>query len=162
MSDSRPVRIQRSTRRRCRGEEGQALVEFALVLPLVALIVGVAFNGWNGIQESIRLTGAARAGALVAASDLGNTTTPMGPQDVLAAATTAINAEEDTNVFQSDDPGANDYVSMVTSTQSVPMDQGNAAVSMNVVTITIHESQLDLVPFVGSLPVTAHATARYS
>ena len=57
-------------RSRQRDESGTALVELALVLPLVILLLGVAFNGWNGMQATIRLTSAARAGAIVAAADL--------------------------------------------------------------------------------------------
>ena len=60
------------------------------------LLLGVAFNGWNGMQESIRLTSAARAGAIVAANDLTSTSShPAMTQDqALDDATTAINAEE--------------------------------------------------------------------
>jgi len=126
----------------------------------VALLLGVAFNGWNGMQASIRLTSAARAGAIAAASDLSTTpdhaatTQPVALQD----ATTAINAEEGVpGVYQSVNSAANDYVSM-----SVQPSQNISGQSVNLVTITISQSGVSLVPFVGSLPVTTHATARYT
>ncbi|HVA02781.1 MAG TPA: TadE/TadG family type IV pilus assembly protein [Acidimicrobiales bacterium] len=142
-------------------EAGTALVELALVIPLVMLLLGAAFNGWNGMQESIRLTSAARAGAIVAASDLtsnsGHTATTQST--ALADATTAINAEEGaTNVYQSTDSGANNYVSIALT----PNETISGSVTISVVTITISHASVSFVPFVGSFPVTTHATARYA
>lgn len=153
----RPDRSSRSGR--WRDETGTALVELALVIPMVILLLGFAFNGWNGMQESIRLTSAARAGALQAANIL--TTDPTQISGALTAATTVVNAEEGVNgVFQSGDSGANNYVSM--STAQDILSTGSNGVTINVVTITISQSSASFVPFVGSFPVTTHATARYS
>ena len=145
---------------RRRDETGTALVELALVLPLVILLLGVAFNGWNGMQQTVRLTSAARAGAIVAASDL--TSSPSHPatstNQALVDATTAVNQEEGaTNLYQSVDAAANNYVSMSETTDTI-----SSGMTIKVVTITISQSSVSLVPFVGSLPVTTHATARYS
>jgi Flp pilus assembly protein TadG len=145
---------------RRRDETGTALVELALVVPLVILIMGVAFNGWNGMQASIRLTSAARAGAIVAANDL--STSPAHPQptsvhQAQVDATAAINNEEGASgVYQDDDSGANNYVNIGTSEESAD------GATINVVTITISHGSGSFVPFVGSFPVTTHATARYS
>jgi Flp pilus assembly protein TadG len=137
-------------------ESGQALVEFVLVLPVVALVMGVAFNGWNAMQLSIRLTTAARAGAIQAANDLA--ANPAQTQAALAAATAAVNAEEgDTNVYQDTNSAAQDYVSMSTSSTTT-----SGGVTINMVTITISQTSATLVPIVANLPVNAHATARYS
>jgi Flp pilus assembly protein TadG len=142
---------------RCHNESGTALVELALVVPLVILLLGIAFNGWNAMQESIRLTSAARAGAIVAAQDL------SGPNsgNALGDATNAVNAEEFgpgvTGIYQDDNSGANNYVSM-----SPPTTQNADGVTIKVVTITISQSSASFVPFVGSFPVTTHATASYS
>jgi Flp pilus assembly protein TadG len=144
---------------RRRDESGTALVELALVVPLVILLLGVAFNGWNAMQTSIRLTSAARAGAIQAANDLG--TDPSQISTALSDATTVINDEEGvTGVYQSSNSGANNYVSMKTAPEVV--SGGSNGVTINVVTITITESSASFVPFVGSFPVTTHATARYS
>lgn len=140
-------------------ETGTALVELALVVPLVILLMGAAFNGWNGMQASIRLTSAARAGAIVAASDL-STTPSHAPTSIHQAqvdATSAINNEEAASIYQSDDSGANNYVNIGTSVESIA-----DGATIDVVTITISHSSASFVPFVGSFPVTTHATARYS
>jgi Flp pilus assembly protein TadG len=148
----------RATPRRGRGrdERGQAMIELALALPLLALLLGVAFNGWNGMQLSVRLTSAARAGAIEAANDLG--TNPRDTQTAWNDATTAINEEEGVNnLYQNVNASANDYVSLSTSTESI-----SGGITINVVTVTIHETTSALVPVIASFPVTAHATARYS
>jgi Flp pilus assembly protein TadG len=153
------TRLRTSCRCGRHDETGTALVELALVLPLVILLLGVAFNGWNGMQEAIRLTSAARAGAIVAASDLtsnaSHAATTTG--QALADATTAINQEEGVAVYQSVDSAAGNYVRMSEATQSV-----SSGVTISVVTVTVSHSSVSLVPFVGSLPVTTHATARYA
>jgi len=156
---------QRSFHRVSRGgrrpdEAGQALVELVIVLPLVALLLGVAFNGWSGMQLAERLTSAARAGAIQAANELGSAS-PPSTQTVLDDATKAVNAEEDSGVYQDSDSGADDYVSMTTSPQTISTANGGT-LNINVVTITITQRSSSLVPFVGTFPVTAHATARYS
>lgn len=152
-----PTRLDRE-RRGCRrhNEAGTALVELALVIPLVMLLLGAAFNGWNAMQQSIRLTSAARAGAIVAASDL--TSSPGATGQAAIDAATAINAEEGTTgIFQSSDSGANNYVSIATHTDTI-----SAHVSISVVTVTVSHASLSFIPFVGSFPVTTHATARYA
>ena len=150
-------RIRRMSGIRRRDESGQALVEFALVLPLVILIVAVAFNGWDGMQKTIRLTSAARAGAIVAASDLA---AGDGPPQALTDAVTAINAEEGvTGVYQTNASLPNS-VNLVTSQQTI--SSGTTTVIVKVVTITVSPSSVTLVPYVGHISVTTHATARYS
>jgi len=132
------------------------MIELALALPILALLLGVGFNGWNSMQMSVRLTSAARAGAIEAANILGNN--PTDTQTAWDDATTAINEEEGTNsVYQNVNAAANDYVNIATSTE-----QTSGGVSINVVTITIHETTSALVPVVASLPITAEATARVS
>jgi Flp pilus assembly protein TadG len=146
-----------------RDESGQALVEFALVLPLVILIVAVAFNGWDGMQKTIRLTSAARAGALVAGSDLAAGDSQL---TALTDAVTAINAEEGvTGIYQAA-PTQSSCVNLTNCVALVPSQQtlssGTTTVVVRVVTISIYPSSVTLVPFVGHISVTTHATARYS
>jgi Flp pilus assembly protein TadG len=144
---------------RCHDETGTALVELALVIPLVILLLGIAFNGWNAMQESIRLTSAARAGAIVAANDLTTTSShpAMTQKQAQDDATTAINAEEAAIVYQDDDAGANNYVGITTASDTI-----STTITIQTVTITIAHSSVSFVPFVGSFPVTTHATARYA
>jgi len=149
-------------RRWCRDEAGQALVEFALVLPVVILLVGVAFNGWNGMQRAIRLTSAVRAGAIQAAHDLAvnpgaGLTCTTG--SALSDATNAINLEEGvpSGTYQCGNATANNYVSAVQSSSTI----GGGA-TINLVTISISGAEITLVPFVGKFSVSTHAEARWS
>ena len=153
---------------RRRDETGQALVEFALVLPLIILIMGVAFNGWNGMQQAVRLTSAARAGAIIAANDLATDVAPDPTQpptqteidSALTDATTAVNQEEGVSgVYQSGNPSWSNYVSI--ATQNVPISS-TPTLAINTVTITISPASVTLIPFVGHISVTTHAVARFS
>lgn len=66
-----PTRISRSVTRTVRGGRGQSLVEFALILPvLVILLLGIIDFGM-GLRSYISLTNATREGARFAA--VGNT-----------------------------------------------------------------------------------------
>jgi Flp pilus assembly protein TadG len=152
------------SRRSRRGDEtGQALVEFALILPLVVLLIGVAFNGWNAMQLDIGLTSAARAGALQAANDLATgklsdqSCSTAGSQQVVCDATNAINLEENTTVYQYTNPQQPNYVS-----SSTPPATTIDGIPVSIVTISISPSPVDLIPYVGDISVNAHASARYS
>jgi Flp pilus assembly protein TadG len=140
-------------RGRRRDEEGQALVEFALVLHLIALLMAVAFNGWSGVQLALRLTSAARAGAIAAAPDLSH-----GAGEPLADATSAVNQEEDSTIYQSANAADDDYVSMTTD----PNQTTSSGEIISVVTISISQASATLIPFVGNFTVTTHATAEYT
>jgi len=141
--------------RRAHDESGQAIIEFVLVLPVVALLLGVAFNGWNSMDLSVQLTSAARAGAIQAANDLGGGETQ---QQAWNDATAAVNAEQgQTTLYQNTDPSAGDYVNM--TTQSETTTDGT---TMQTVKVVVTTTPVALVPFVHSLSVTASATARYS
>ena len=52
-----------------RGRPGQALVEFALVLPVAMLLLALAATGGQMLMTDISLTQAARAAAIAAAQD---------------------------------------------------------------------------------------------
>jgi len=159
-SDTTPASSRRRSRR---GEGGQALIEFALVLPLLALLMGVAFNGWNGMQLSIRMTSAARAGAIKAANDLGSGNAAE-EGNALSDAVNVINQEENTTIYQSSDASAAYYVSMTTSNESVPSDPSNptGSTTYSVVTIKISGAPVRLVPVIATIGVSVQATARYS
>jgi Flp pilus assembly protein TadG len=143
-----------------RDESGQALVEFALVLPLLVLLVGIAFNGWDAMQVSIRLTSAARAGAIAAANAL---SLDEPTNSVKQAAIDAINQEEGGgSTFQGDSSQPNS-VSVVTNTSESLNDDGNGDTgTIGTVTVTITPSSITLIPFVQQISVATHATARYS
>jgi len=129
------------------------MVEMVLILPLVLVMVGAAFTGWDAMQQTIRLTSAARAGAIKAANDI------QAGQSVNAwsDATTAVNQEENVNnVFQNTNPAAADYVKMAQATDNL---NGSGA-SINTVTITISNVHILVMPFVSNMTVTTSGTAR--
>jgi Flp pilus assembly protein TadG len=151
-------------RLRRRDEGGQALVEFALVLPLIVLLMAVAFNGWNGIQLDLRLTSAARAGAIEAANDLAQAVATSGTlpaavtQAVQIDVTNTINNEENTNIYQYSQAQMPNYVS-IAAPQAESVSGGGA---IYVVNVTISNVSVTLIPIAGNISVTVHATARYS
>lgn len=122
-----------------------------MILPLALLLFGVAFTGWQGMQTSIRLTTAARAGAILAAQDL-----QTGTGNAWNDATLAINQEEGvTNVYQNSSPSADNYVNMTPETLNA------AGQTISVVKISIIHAVVPIVPAVWKLSVTSSATARY-
>ena len=76
---------------RVQARRGQALVEFSLVFPVFLVMLAVAFDGWNVLNSAVALTGAARAGAIVAREDV-----DAGKSLAVAGldATAAVNAAE--------------------------------------------------------------------
>lgn len=72
---------------------GQALVEFALVMPILLLLLAVVATGGQMLASDISLTQAARAGAVAAAEDA--SATPKDPISVQTTdARTAANNEQ--------------------------------------------------------------------
>ena len=112
-------------------------------------------------------------GALQAGSDLSNdlgnqlnnapTFTPLEISDATTDATNAINAEENSTSFQSSNPNGTDYVSLAgAGVTPPPGDSVGNGVTMNVVTITISNVSVSLIPVVKNISLSVHATARYS
>ncbi|KPJ50401.1 MAG: hypothetical protein AMJ38_01880 [Dehalococcoidia bacterium DG_22] len=93
--------IRRITRRTGKGERGQSLVEFALVLPIFLLVLfaivdfGMAFHAWitvtNSAREGARL-GAVRASATDVEQRVRDTADSLNEDDLLV---TVTNAEGD-------------------------------------------------------------------
>ena len=142
------------------GERGTALVEFAILGPLIAILVGVAFTGWSALQTTVGLTSAARAGAIKAASDYAGGaslgTARCDARDV-------INSEENTTIFQCTNPAAAFYVTVTppgTST-SIAASGTSPAITMNIVTVSISKTVSAFTPIAWNIPVSASATARY-
>jgi len=90
--------LKRITRRRGKGEGGQSLVEFALVLPIFLLILfaivdfGMAFHAWitvtNSAREGARL-GAVRAPATDIEQRVRDTAGSLDQDDLVVAVTNA-------------------------------------------------------------------------
>lgn len=139
--------------------KGQAMVEMSLILPVVLLLLGVAWTASDAMHNSIGLTSAARAGAIIAAGDLTLDSSSAGRTTALNAATAAVNAEEGTSgppaLYTTDDGSSLCPLNCVTLTYPT-----NSS-SINLAQITITHSVLSGVPLVSSIDISAHATARY-
>jgi Flp pilus assembly protein TadG len=68
-----------------RGERGQALVEFALIAPLLAIILLGCFQFGFAFTDYITVTDAARAGARIASVDGSAYTFAQASDDAIAA-----------------------------------------------------------------------------
>lgn len=157
-----------TTGRRPRRQEaaGQSLVEMSIALPLMLLLVASAFTLWIGLDGSIGLTNAARAGSLTVATQLaansvmpaagpGAPYTPAELSAVLPYATAAVNAEEGvTNLYHSA-PCSSGQSCVSLSSANVPTGGG---AYLPVVTVTVTEMVHPQVPVVNGFTVRAQAT----
>ena len=99
---TRAKKIQTLSRKSANREKGVELLEFALVLPLLLLLlVGILFYGGAWATKDV-LAGAARDAARVAVNDFNDTTNPQcaggTPCSVQAAASAAVAAIGNANV----------------------------------------------------------------
>jgi Flp pilus assembly protein TadG len=69
---------------------GQALVEFALVLPVLVLIVLALFDAGRGVLAYAELANASRVGARVAIVNQSNDATCAGPEETFKCAAASI------------------------------------------------------------------------
>jgi Flp pilus assembly protein TadG len=131
---------------------GQALVEMSLVIPMVFILLGVVYTASDAMHSAIGLTSAARAGAIMAASDL--STDSSNTTKAVDDATAAINAEENVSFYQKAGPGCTN--NCVTLTKTV-----GSASSITLAQITITHSVATGIPVVSGINISVKATARY-
>lgn len=131
------------------------MVEMAIIVPLVLMLLSVAVTGWSAMEQGIRLSSAARAGALKAANDLAAGQGASAWND----ATVVVNQEENvSNVYQDTNPAGADYVKMTKTADTL----NGSGTTINVVTIAITNTTAAVMPFVWDISVNTSATARYS
>jgi Flp pilus assembly protein TadG len=99
---SRP-RCSRRSRRRARGEEGQALVEFAIVLPVLCLLLFGIMQFGLLFYNYIDLTSATRDGARRVAVARASNLTVDDVKSTIASSTTVVR-DDDTTVDVSPGP----------------------------------------------------------
>lgn len=145
--------------------DGQSLVEFALVLPLMLLLIGGGYTMWTGLHAAIGVASAARAGALTASAQLTtNKSQPLAGSGrpyslaqmnaVLANAAKAVTAEDGVTQYQA--APCNPGVPCVSiSSSNLPTGGG---VYLPVVTISVTQSIAPQVPMMSQFTVAATAT----
>jgi Flp pilus assembly protein TadG len=165
---------QSRSRRQARG--GQSLVEFAIVLPLMLLLVGGAYTMWTGLHSAIGVTSAARAGALTAANQLATTkvqpaTGPGAPYTwaqlnaVLVSAVASVSAEDGVVTYHPGPcavgvepcrptPCAVGQACVSITSTNVPTDNGTY---LPVVTVSVSQSIAPQVPVMTQYTLRASA-----
>ncbi len=145
-----PRRVAARPRSRCRRARGQSLVEFAISLPVLLLLLALAYVGWQAVHTVIALDGAARAGAIAAANDIrkGDSTIQEGT-DV----TSAVNAEEGSTAFTAVTYGTTCTASCVALRHDVP----GTHTSVNMEVVTVEARILSGIPIFSNFVVSAQA-----
>jgi TadE-like protein len=87
-----------------RGERGQSFVEFAVVLPVLALMVGGIFKGGVLYNDYLRLTDALRSGGRELATQRGQATPCANAAQVLINAAAGLNGSIKITITESGDP----------------------------------------------------------
>ena len=148
------------TASRRRRQSGQALVEFAIVLPLFLFVLGGGFTMWQGLHGSVNLTSGVRAGVLVASSDLRNrpsTLTPPTAADLATATADTVNA------INAEEGVVNKYSAAATCTANcvtLALVKGSLT-GTDEVTVSVHSRVAPAIPGLPTLSVFATATASF-
>ncbi len=129
---------------------GQSLVEFAISLPVLCLLLAVAYVGWQAVHTVIALNGAARAGAVTAANDVRKgLSTAQETTDV----TSAVNAEQGSGSFTSVTYGTSCSASCVSLRHALPGTRTSVAMEV----VTVQSKVVSGVPLLSGFTVTAQA-----
>jgi Flp pilus assembly protein TadG len=126
-------------------------VEFAISLPVLLLLLAVAYVGWQAVHTVIALNGAARAGAVTAANDVrkGGVSTSQEATDV----TTAVNAEQGSTAFSTVTYGTTCVSSCVALRHALAGSRTSVAMEV----VTVQSKIVPGVPLLSGFTVTAQA-----
>jgi Flp pilus assembly protein TadG len=137
------------TRRR-REAGGQSIVEFAISLPVLLLLLAVAYVGWQAVHTVIALNGAARAGAVTAANDVRK---GIAQSQETTDVTNAVNAEQGSAAF------TNVTYGTVCASSCVALRHGLAGTRTSVAmeVVTVQSKIVSGLPLLSGFTVTAQA-----
>jgi len=137
-----------------RGERGQSLVEFALILPVLVIVLVGVFDLGRGVMLSETLGHAVREGARHAIVRGSTSSSPLGPA-TLTTPPAADNAA--TSVIRGHAIGINSVVTIVISWPDGNADRGS---EVDVVATTSYTPILSQVFTGGGLAVTLRGGSR--
>lgn len=147
------------TLNRRRPSRGQSLVEFALILPVAVLLLGLIATGGQMIITAINVTQAARAAAVAAASDYAK-----DPSDVSTQTTDASTAANDEEGGASSIKCSGGGVPTGVSPQCVAVTDIAAGTGglendqVDLVQVKVYQSITPFIPIFPSLAVSSEAT----
>ncbi|MHB1575937.1 MAG: TadE/TadG family type IV pilus assembly protein [Candidatus Dormibacteria bacterium] len=137
-------------------QPGQAITEFAVVLPVAVVILALAATGGEMVMTDIGLTQAARAGAIAAAHDAAATPPDSIGVQTTDARTAANNEQGGVGSIQCSGAVPSGCVSVVDMKAGVaPLE--NRVVSL--VQVRVWETIMPFVPIFGNVTIQAEATA---
>jgi Flp pilus assembly protein TadG len=144
-----PGRSRSCTRRR-REAGGQSLVEFAISLPVLILMLALAYVGWQAVHTVIALNGAARAGAVTAANDVRH---GVSQSQESTDVTGAVNGEQGSTAFTNVTYGTSCTSACVALRHALPGTRTSVAMEV----VTVQSKIVSGMPLLPGFTVTAQA-----
>lgn len=125
-------------------------MEFAVSMPVLILLLALAYVGWQALHTVIALNGAARAGAVTAANDV--------RKGILLAqektdVTNAVNAEQGSIAFANVTYGTSCASACVALRHALPGSRTSVAMEV----VTVQSKIISGVPLLSGFTVTAQA-----
>jgi Flp pilus assembly protein TadG len=125
-------------------------VEFAISLPVLILLLALAFVGWEAVHTVIALNGAARAGAVTAANDVRHGVSQFQESTDV---TSAVNAEQGTTAFTNVTYGTSCTSACVALRHALPGTRTSVAMEV----VTVQSKIVSGMPLLPGFTVTAQA-----
>jgi Flp pilus assembly protein TadG len=125
-------------------------VEFAISLPVLILLLALAFVGWQAVHTVIALNGAARAGAVTAANDVRHGVSPIQESTDV---TSAVNAEQGSTAFTNVTYGTSCTSACVALRHALPGTRTSVAMEV----VTVQSTIVSGMPLLPGFTVTAQA-----
>lgn len=125
-------------------------MEFAISMPVLILLLALAYVGWQAVHTVIALNGAARAGAVTAANDVRH---GVSQTQESADVTSAVNAEQGSTAFANVTYGTTCTSACVALRHALPGTRTSVAMEV----VTVQSKIVSAVPLLPGFTVTAQA-----